>query len=112
MPFYELVFITRQELTPVEVDNISDKLKSILQENGGNLVNKEYWGLKPLAYPIKKNTKGHYVLFNIDSPYLAVQEVEKSIKFNENIIRKGIFSIKKIPEAPSELMVSINAKRY
>ena len=110
MPYYELVFIARQDLTTIEVDALTDKFKSILEENGGKLVSKEYWGLRPLAYMIKKNTKGHYVLMNIDSPYPAVKELERVMGFNENIIRKGIFALDKLPEKPSELMVSVNAK--
>ncbi len=112
MPFYELVYIARQDLTPVEVDNLSNNFKKILEDNGGKLVSKEYWGLRTLAYKINKNTRGHYVLMNIDSPYSAVKELERIIGFNENILRKGIFRIDSIPSKPSELMVSVNAKDY
>ena len=107
MPFYELVYIARQDLTPVEVDNLSNNFKKILEDNGGKLVSKEYWGLRTLAYKINKNTRGHYVLMNIDSPYSAVKELERIIGFNENIFR-----IDSIPSKPSELMVSVNAKDY
>lgn len=112
MPFYELVYITRQDLSAMEVDNLTDNFKKILEQNGGKIVSKEYWGLRTLAYKINKNTKGHYVLLNIDSPYSAVQELERIMGFNENIIRKGIFRIDSIPNKSSDLMVSVNAKDY
>jgi len=110
MPFYELVYIARQDLSPAEVDSLTDKFKSVLEENGGKLVSREYWGLRNLAYTIKKNNKGHYVLMNIDSPYPAVKELERIMGFNESIIRKGIFKLDQLPEKPSELMVFVNAK--
>ena len=112
MPFYELVYIARQDLSAAEVDNLTDSFKKILEENGGKLASKEYWGLRTLAYKINKNSRGHYVLLNIDSPYSAVKELERIMGFNENVIRKGIFKIDSLPTQNSELMVSINAKDY
>lgn len=110
MPFYELVYIARQDLAPTEVDSLSNNFKKILESNGGKLVSKEYWGLRTLAYKINKNTRGHYVLMIIDSPYSAVKELERIIGFNENILRKSIFRIDSLPSKQSELMISVNAK--
>jgi small subunit ribosomal protein S6 len=112
MPFYELVYITRQDLSSAEVDDLTDSFKKILEDNGGKLVSKEYWGLRTLAYKINKNSRGHYVLMNIDSPYSALKELERVMGFNENVIRKGVFKIDNIPEKNSDLMVSVNAKDY
>lgn len=112
MPFYELIYITRQDLSPTEVDSLTDSFKKVLEENGGKVVSKEYWGLRTLAYKINKNTKGHYVLLNIDSQYPAVKELERVMGFNENIIRKAIFKLDTLPTKESELMVSVNAKDY
>lgn len=110
MPFYELVFVTRQDLSANEVDNLTEKFKKVLEQGDGKLVSKEYWGLRTLAYKINKNTKGHYVLMNIDAPYPAVAEVERIMGFDENIIRKGIFKVEEISKDPSRLFVSVNAK--
>jgi len=109
MAFYEVIFITRQDLAPAEVDALSDKFKKIIEERKGKLVSKEYWGLRTLAYKIKKNTKGHYVLLNIETEYSALAEVERVMGFDENIIRKAIFSIDDVNKEPSELKVSVNA---
>lgn len=110
MPFYELVYVTRQDLATSEVDNLSEKFKKVLEQGKGKLVSKEYWGLRTLAYKINKNTKGHYVLMNIDAPYSAVAELERIMSFDENIIRKGIFRVEEISKEPSKLFVSANAK--
>ncbi len=110
MSFYELVYVTRQDLSPAEVDNLTDKFKKILEDGKGKLVSKEYWGLRTLAYKINKNTKGHYVLMNIDAPYPALAELERVMGFNESIIRKGVFKVDEISKEPSKLFISVNAK--
>ena len=110
MPFYELLYITRQDLAANEVDNLTEKFKKILEQEGGKLVSKEYWGLRTLAYKIKKNTKGHYVLMNIEAPFSALQEVERVMSFEEKIIRTGVFRVDEISKEPSKLFVSVNAK--
>jgi ribosomal protein S6 len=109
---YEVVFITRQDLTPNEVDGIADKFKKIVEEQKGKLVSKEYWGLRTLAYKIKKNLRGHYVLMNIESDYAPIAEIERLMGFDENILRKAIFKVEGFSGEPSELMVSSDAKDY
>src|SRR5262249_23742102 len=47
----------------------------------------EYWGLRTLAYRIKKNRKGHYVLLNLNSPANAIVELERQLKINEDVLR-------------------------
>ena len=110
MPFYELVYITRQDLPANDVDNLTEKFKKILEGKSGKLVSKEYWGLRTLAYKIKKNTKGHYILMNIDAPYEAIQELERVMSFDENIIRTAIFKVEEFEKENSKLFVSVNAK--
>ena len=110
MSFYELVFITRQDLATGEVDNLTEKFKKVLEQGNGKLVSKEYWGLRTLAYKINKNTKGHYVLMNIEAPYPALAELERVMSFDENIIRTGVFKVEEISKEPSKLFVSVNAK--
>lgn len=112
MPCYELIFITRQDLVPVEVDNLTDTFEKILNEKGAQIFSREYWGLRTLAYKIKKNTKGHYVLLNIEGPYPAVAELERIIGYTEQVIRTAIFKLEEKPTEPSELMVCVNAKDY
>ncbi len=87
MPYYESVFIARQDISGSQVDQLADSLVKIIQDGGGQVTKKEFWGLRNLAYKIKKNRKGHYVLMNIDSPSDAVLEMERNMRLNEDVIR-------------------------
>ena len=87
MPYYESVFIARQDISGTQVDSLTESLTNIIQEGGGQVTKKEIWGLKNLAYKIKKNRKGHYVLLNIDGPSDAVLEMERNMRINEDVIR-------------------------
>jgi small subunit ribosomal protein S6 len=111
MALYETVFIARQDLTAEDVDALSSKLAKIITEGNGKIVSKEYWGLRNLAYKVKKNTRGHYVLFNIDAEYPAVAELNRVIGYNEDIIRSLTFAVESHFEE-SELFVSSTAKDY
>jgi small subunit ribosomal protein S6 len=111
MPLYETVFIVRQDATADDVDALTDKLTKIITDEGGKIVSKEYWGLKQLAYKINKNSRGHYVLLNIDSKYSAVAELKRVMGFNEDIIRTLTFKVEEHnPE--SLLFASTTAKTF
>ena len=109
MAFYEVVFITRQDLTADDVDNLSDKFAKIITDNSGKIASKEYWGLRNLSYKIKKNGRGHYVLLNVNAEYPAVAELKRVMGFNEDVIRSLVFKTEKHLEQ-SPLFVSVNAK--
>ncbi len=111
MALYETVFIARQDLTADDVDALADKLAKIVTDSKGKIVSKEYWGLRNLAYKVKKNTRGHYVLFNIDAAYETVAELNRVIGYNEDVIRSLTFSVEK-HSGESGLFVSSNAKDY
>ena len=87
MPMYETIFIARQDISATQVESITADFTSVLEENGGKVAKSEYWGLKNMAYKIKKNRKGHYVLLNIDAPHPAVAEMERQARLNEDIMR-------------------------
>ena len=80
MPYYENVFIARQDISATQVDALCDTFTDTIEKMGGKVEKREYWGLRSLAYRIKKNRKGHYVLFNLDSPSDAVQEMERLMR--------------------------------
>lgn len=84
---YESVLIARQDLGASQVSNIVSELTNVLKKEGGEVVRADNWGLKTLAYRIKKNRKGHYVLMNISAPAAAIAEYERIMRFNEDIIR-------------------------
>ena len=87
MANYESVLIARQDLGASQVSNIVSDLSDIIKKEGGEVVRVDNWGLKTLAYRIKKNRKGHYVVMNIAAPANAIAEFERIMRFNEDIIR-------------------------
>lgn len=87
MQKYESVLIARQDLGASQVNNIVSNLSEVIKKEGGEVVRVDNWGLKTLAYRIKKNRKGHYVIMNIFAPANAIAEYERIMRFNEDIIR-------------------------
>ena len=105
MPFYECVFIARQDISATQAEQLSDAMAAIITEHGGNVAKKEYWGLRSLTYRIKKNRKGHYTLLNIDAPSAAVKEMERTMSINEDIIRFLTVRVDALEEGPSAIML-------
>jgi len=87
MALYEHLLIARQDISAQQVDALATHLKTIVEGEGGKIEKQEYWGLRGLAYRIKKNRKGHYVLLNINAPATAVIELERQLKINEDVLR-------------------------
>jgi small subunit ribosomal protein S6 len=87
MALYEHLLIARQDISAQAVDALATHLKTIVEGEGGKVEKQEYWGLRSLAYRIKKNRKGHYVLLNINAPSKAVVELERQLKINEDVLR-------------------------
>ncbi|MDH3230747.1 MAG: 30S ribosomal protein S6 [Alphaproteobacteria bacterium] len=104
MPYYENVFITRQEVSAAQVDALADTFAEVISGGGGTIHRREYWGLKTLSYRIKKNRKGHYVLFNIEAPSDAVREMERQMRLNEDVLRHLTVRLEAAPEGPSVVM--------
>ena len=103
MAFDESIFIARQELGDKELENTIDNFKKILEKNNANLVDTESWGLRNLAYKIEKNKKGHYMVLKIDGNGDAIQELERNMRIDENIIRYLSLKTEGINNEPSIL---------
>ena len=104
MALYEHVFISRQDLTSLQTEDLIKQYSDILKDNGGKVIGHEYWGLKTLAYKINKNRKGHYSLIKSDSPPSAAQEMERLMKLNEDIMRVLTIKVQKHEDGPSIMM--------
>ena len=104
MALYEHVFISRQDLTNLQTEDLIKQYSDVLTNNGGKVIGHEYWGLKTLAYKINKNRKGHYSLIKSDSPPLAAQEMERLMKLNEDIMRVLTVKVKKHEDGPSIML--------
>jgi small subunit ribosomal protein S6 len=106
MSLYENIFIARQDISGTQVDALADTFTQLIAENGGEVKKREYWGLRNLAYRMKKNRKGHYMLFNIDGPPAAVAELERTMRINEDVIRYLTIRVDALEEGPSVIMQS------
>ncbi len=111
MPLYESVFIARNDVTQAQVDAVADQVAGILTEQGGEVKKREYWGLRGLAYRIKKNRKGHYMLLGIDATPAAMQEVERQLGLNEDVLRVLTLRVEAIEEAPSAILTRRGEER-
>src|SRR6266436_4857860 len=87
MSLYETTVIARQDISSTQVDALGDALTAVIAEGGGEVKKREYWGLRTLAFRIKKNRKGHYVLLNLNAPSNAIVELERQLKINEDVLR-------------------------
>lgn len=106
MALYEHVFLVRQDASNTQVEALIDQYKAVIDDNGGKVTKAEYWGVKPLAYRIRKNRKAHYALMNIVSPPAAVAEMERQMKINEDVIRFLTLRTQAHEEGPSIMMRS------
>ncbi len=104
MPLYECVLIARNDVTQQQVEAIADQVAATVGEQGGEVRKREYWGLRGLAYRIKKNRKGHYMLLGVNAPPAAMQEVERQLGLNEDVLRVLTLRVEAIDEAPSAIL--------
>ena len=104
MPLYETVLIARNELTQQQVEAVADQVAGILGEAGGEIRKREYWGLRGLAYRIKKNRKAHYMLLGLDCPPAAEKEVARQLGLNEDVLRHMTLRVEEITEEPSAIL--------
>lgn len=104
MPFYECVFIVRQDVPAAEVDKMTDVFSEVITTAGGKITKRENWGLRNLAYRIQKNRKGHYVLLEMDAPYSAIKELERQMGISEDILRFMTIKLDKLSEGPSAIL--------
>ncbi len=110
MSYYECVFITRQDVSAPQVEALADHFTKLVEDGGGQVQKREYWGLRSLAYRIRKNRKGHYMLLNIDAPSAAVREMERQMHLSEDIVRHLTVRVAALQEGPSAVMQNRSAR--
>ena len=104
MPLYEHIFMARQDVTPQQVETMVDQYKGVIEQNGGTVEKTEMWGVKSLAYRIKKNRKAHFTMFNLNAPAPAVAEMERQMRINEDILRFMTIKVDELETEPSVMM--------
>ena len=106
MALYEHVFIARQDVSQQQVETLTEQYSTLIKEQGGNVAKTEYWGLRNLAFKVKKNRKGHYTLMNIDAPHAAVAEMERQMGINDDVVRFLTIRVEEHETEPSAMMQS------
>ena len=104
MALYEHVFLARQDLSQAQVDALAATATEIVEANGGKVTKTETWGLKGLAYKIKRNRKAHFVLLNVEAPAGVVAELERQTALNEDVIRFMTIRVDEHEGGPSVMM--------
>ena len=104
MPLYETVLIARNDVTQQQVEGIVDAIATQFEADGDSVKKREYWGLRSLAYRIKKNRKGHYMLLGIDSKPAGIAEMERQLGLNEDVLRFMTIRVDAIEEGQSAIL--------
>lgn len=104
MPLYEHVFLARQDVTAQQVETMVETYKGVIETGGGTIEKIESWGVKSLAYRIKKNRKAHFTLLNISAPPAAVAEMERQTQISEDVLRFMTVRVEQLEAEPSAMM--------
>ncbi|MBN8999799.1 MAG: 30S ribosomal protein S6 [Rhizobiales bacterium] len=104
MALYEHVFLSRQDVSAQQVEALTETFKGIIEANGGTVAKVEQWGLKSIAFRIRKNRKAHYTLLNLDAPPAAVAELERQQRINEDVLRIMTIKVEALEEGLSAML--------
>jgi small subunit ribosomal protein S6 len=104
MALYEHIYLARQDISAQQVEALTAQFKAVIESFGGKVEKVEYWGVKSLAYRIKKNRKAHFSFLNIDAPPAALTEMERQMGINEDIIRFMTIRVEALEQGPSAMM--------
>ena len=111
MALYEHVFLARQDLSQAQVDALAATATEIVEANGGKVTKTETWGLKGLAYKIKRNRKAHFVMLNIEASGDTIAELERQTSINEDVIRWMTIRVDEHEGGPSVMMRKSDRER-
>lgn len=104
MANYEHVFVARPDVSPTQVESTLEELKSLVEEKGGTVGKTEYWGLRTLAYRIKKNRKGHYGLIDMSATPEVLEAIDQRQRYSDDVIRYMTVRVDELSEEPSAIL--------
>jgi small subunit ribosomal protein S6 len=104
MPLYEHVLLARQDVSAQQVEELTAQLKGVIEQMGGKITKLEQWGVKSLAFRMRKNRKAHFTLFNLDAPSAVITEVERQESLNEDVLRYLTVRVDEHEEGPSAML--------
>ena len=111
MPLYEHVFLTRQDASAQQVEELTAQFKGVIEQMGGKVAKTEQWGVKSLSYRLRKNRKAHFTMFNVDAPAAALNEIERQERLSEDILRYITIRVDEHEEGPSAMMRKVDRDR-
>ena len=111
MPLYEHVFLSRQDVSAQQVEEITTQLRGVIEQMGGKISKIEQWGVKSLSYRLRKNRKAHFTLFNVDAPAAALNEIERQEGLSEDVLRYLTVRVDEHEEGPSAMMRKVDRDR-
>src|SRR5437016_6108313 len=111
MPLYEHVFLTRQDASTQQVEELTAQFKGVIEQMGGKIAKTEQWGVKTLSYRMRKNRKAHFTLFNVEAPPAALNEIERQQRLNEDVLRYITIRVDEHEEGPSAMMRKVDRDR-
>ncbi len=111
MPLYEHVFLSRQDVSAQQVEELSAQLKGVIEQMGGKVTKVEQWGVKTLSYRVRKNRKAHYTMFNVDAAPAVLNEIERQERLNEDVLRYLTVRVEELEEGPSAMMRKVDRDR-
>ena len=110
MPFYENVFIARQDILPPRVESLTREFSELVASHGGKIGKTEYWGLRAMAYRISRMRKAHYAFLDMEAPHQAIKELEKRMRLHEDILRFLTVRVSALDPNPSKPMEQLLAE--
>jgi small subunit ribosomal protein S6 len=111
MPLYEHVFLSRQDASTQQVEELTTHLKGVIEQMGGKVAKLEQWGVKSLSYRLRKNRKAHYTFMNLDTPPAVINEIERQERLNEDVLRYLTVRVDEHEEGPSVMMRKVDRDR-
>jgi small subunit ribosomal protein S6 len=111
MPLYEHVFLSRQDASAQQVEELTTHLKGVIEQMGGKVAKLEQWGVKSLSYRLRKNRKAHYTFMNLDVPPAVINEIERQERLHEDVLRYLTVRVDELEEGPSVMMRKVDRDR-
>ncbi len=100
MPSYELTYVLRP-LDDTALSAVNERINNLIASSGGEIIARNDWGKRHLAYPIKKLTEGIYVALQVNLPPTAVRTIERALQLNDDVLRYLMIRVEQQPTAPA-----------
>lgn len=108
MAFYELTYIVRPDVPTTQVETVLGKVSDLVKKHKGKVVKTEQWGLRTLAYPVKKHTRGYYTYLGLSMDGEGVSDLERQLQLSDDVIRYMTVAVDEVSKEPTPMMKAKN----